>query len=176
MNKYSLKEYLQQELGPFASTLKDTSLDQANQQHLCQDVTTPDVYDFDAYIKANHSPPIPASPDAIHVGNKHLYFVEFKNEYAANVDGSQMRRKFEAGTTMLQNLLQNFGAKDCQYHFCVVFKNQSRPRYMDDRHIQNNVVKFGLDELNQQHGQFYDHVVTASLDFYIQNFKSLQCQ
>jgi hypothetical protein len=175
MNKFSLKAHLQSELESFASSFKATSYDDANQVHLCQDETTPEVYDFDAYVKTRCSRPTPASPDAIHIGNKDLYFVEFKNEAAAKVDGVQIRRKFEAGTRILQNLLQGFGAKDCQYHFCVVVKNQSRPRWMDFRHIEKSVVKFGLQELNQNLGSFYDHVVTESLDFYVKEFKALKC-
>lgn len=175
MNKYSLREHLQEELAPFASTFKATSYDEENKQHLCSDASTPDVYDFDAYVKESCLPPIPASPDAIHVGSKDFYFVEFKNQRASDVNKEQMQRKFEAGTTILQNLLQEFTAKDCQYHFCVVFKNQPRPRYMDFRHIENNVVKFGLGELNRQLGDFYDHVVTESLDFFVKEFKALKC-
>jgi hypothetical protein len=75
----------------------------------------------------------------------------------------------------LKDLLRDFAAKDCQYHFCVVMKNQVRPKYMDSRHIEQNVVRFGLDELNQKQGDFYDHVVTESLDFYVDKFKALQC-
>jgi hypothetical protein len=54
-------------------------------------------------------------------------------------------------------------------------KNQPRARYMDFRHIERDVVRFGLDELNQKLGGFYDHVVTESLDFYVDQFKALQC-
>ncbi len=175
MNKYSLKAHLQQHLTPYQATLKATSFDDANQQHLCQDETTPDVYDFDQYVREHCGLPIPASPDAIHIGHKDLYFVEFKNETAAQVDGAQIRRKFEAGAGILQSLLQGFGAKDCQYHFCVVMKDQPRPRWMDFRHLENSKVKFGLQALNQELGDFYDHVVTESLDFYVRESKGLQC-
>jgi hypothetical protein len=138
MNKYSLKAHLQQKLSPFVSTFKATSFDDANQEYLCRDKTSPDVYDFDAYVRKSHHHPTPASPDAIYIGRKDVYFVEFKNEYAADVDAQQMRRKFQTGTIILQNLLHGFGAKDCRYHFCVVLKNQPRPRWMDFRHVENN--------------------------------------
>lgn len=175
MNKYSLKAHLQEALVPFASTFKATSYDKEKKQHLCSDSSTPNVYDFDAYVEKRCPHPIPASPDAIHVGIKDLYFVEFKNQRAGDVDKEQMQRKFQAGTRILKNLLQEFNARDCQYHFCVVFKNQSKPRYMDFRHVEKSVVKFGLGELNRELGCFYDHVVTESLDFYIQEFKALKC-
>ena len=175
MNKYSLKEHLQEELAPFVSTFKATSYDEENKQHLCSDASTSNVYDFDAYVKERCLHPIPASPDAIHIGSKDLYFVEFKNQCAGDVNKDRMQRKFQEGTTILRNLLREFAAKDCKYHFCVVFKNQSKPPYMDSRHIEQNVVRFGLDELNQQLGGFYDHVVTESLDFYVREFKALKC-
>ena len=175
MNKYSLREHLQQALTPFASTLKDTSFDKDNNVHLCQDEITPQVYDFDAYVGACCPHPLPASPDAIHIGGKDLYFVEFKNQRPADVDKAQMQRKFEAGTKILKELLCAFSAKDCRYHFCVVMKNQPRPRFMDSRHIERNVIRFGLDESNQELGGFYDRVVTESLDFFVEEFKGLQC-
>jgi hypothetical protein len=175
MNKYSLRQTLAQELGPHLSTFKATSFDDANNEHLCSDETTGEVYDFDAYVQARGADPIPASPDAIHVGSKDFYFVEFKNQRASDIDKVQMQRKFEAGTEILNALLQDFSSRDCRYHFCVVMKNQPRSRFMDFRHIERNVVRFGLDEFNQRLGGFYDHVVTESLDFYVENFKALQC-
>ena len=47
---------------------------------------------------------------------------------------------------------------------------------MDFRHVENNVVKFGLSELNRELVGLYDHVVTESLDFYVQEFKALRCE
>ena len=175
MNKYSLKAHLQKELSPFASTLKATSFDSANQEHLCQDEYTSEVYDFDTYVKERQPHPTPASPDAICLGHKAFYFIEFKNQYAASVDKQQLRQKFLSGTEILKALLDGFSPKDCQYHFCVVLKKQEKPRYMDFRHIENNGVRFDLDRINHAHGNFYDHIITESLDFYIKTFKQLQC-
>lgn len=175
MNKYSLQQHLARELGPYLSTFKTTSFDDANGEHLCSDETTAEVYDFDAYVQARYPHPTPASPDAIHAGSKELYFVEFKNQRTADIDKTQMQRKFEAGTKILKEMLREFAARDCKYHFCVVMKNQPKPKYMDFRHIGQSAVRFGLDELNQKLGGFYDHVVTESLDFYKAEFKALQC-
>jgi len=175
MNKYSLRQHLAHELGSHLSTFKATSFDDANDVHLCSDDTTGEVYDFDAYVRARGGKPIPASPDAIHAGSKDFYFVEFKNQRSSDIDKTQMQRKFVAGTELLKELLQNFSAKDCRYHFCVVMKNQPRSRFMDFRHIERSVINFGIDELNQKIGGFYDHVVTESLNFYINQFKSLRC-
>jgi len=175
MNKYSLREHLQQALEPFVSTLKAASYDKTNQEYVCKDKAISEVYDFDAYVKERCKHPIPASPDAIHIGSKDLYFVEFKNQRISDIDKSQMQRKFKAGTEILKDLLQDFSAKDCRYHFCVVTKSQPKPRFMDFRHVEKSVVSFGLDELNKELGDFYDHVVTESLDFYIKEFESLQC-
>lgn len=175
MNKYSLRQHLAQELGSHLSTFKKTSLDDANNVHLCSDEATVEVYDFDAYVRARGAYPIPASPDAIHAGSKDLYFVEFKNQRISDIDTAQMQRKFAAGTEILKELLEDFSPMDCRYHFCVVLKNQPRSRYMDSRHIEKNVVGFGLDKLNNELGGFYDHVVTESLDFYVDQFKELKC-
>ncbi len=175
MNKYNLREFLQSELADHASSLKETSYDKENGEYLCKDTATPNVYDFDAYVQEHCDHPIPASPDAIHVGSKDLYFIEFKNQYAADVDRTQMRRKFEAGTSILKKLLLEFAPKDCRYHFCVVLEDQPKSRFMDFRHIEQNVIKFGLAELNQEMGNFYDHVVTESVGFYVKEFKSLLC-
>ena len=175
MNKYNLKEHLQKALAPFSSTFKATSFDDTNEEHLCSDEETAQVYDFDAYVRNRDQNPIPASPDAIYVGSKDLYFVEFKNQRAGDVNKEQMQRKFEAGTKILKDLLQEFSAKDCRYHFCVVMKTQPKPPLMDFRHFERNVVRFGLQELNQQLGCFYDSVVTQGLDFYVKEFKELNC-
>lgn len=175
MNKYNLRQHLAQELGPYLSTFKATSFDDANNEHLCGDVTTAEVYDFDAYVRARGADPIAASPDAIHIGSKDLYFVEFKNQRTSDIDKTQMQRKFEAGTQILKDLLRDFSARDCRYHFCVVMKNQPRSRFMDFRHIEQSAVRFGLDELNKALDGFYDHVVTESVDFYIEKFKALRC-
>jgi len=175
MNKYSLRQYLAQKLRPHLSTFKATSFDDANNAYLCSDEATEEVYNFDAYIRALGADPIPASPDAIHIGSKDLYFVEFKNQRPADVDKAQMQRKFEAGTGILKDLLKDFSAKDCRYHFCVVMKAQPKPRFMDFRHIAQSTVRFELDALNQRLGGFYDHLVTESIDFYVDQFKALQC-
>ncbi len=175
MNKYSLRQHLAQELGPYLSTFKKTSFDEINNVHLCRDETTAEVYDFDAYVRTRRTDSIPASPDAIHTASKDLYFVEFKNQRIGDIDTAQMQSKFAAGTEILKELLKDFSPKDCKYHYCVVLKNQPRSKYMDFRHIEQNVVRFGLAELNQVLGSFYDHVVTESVDFYIREFQRLQC-
>jgi hypothetical protein len=175
MNRYSLRQHLAKELGPHLSTFKATSLDKSNKVYLCSDEKTGQVYDFDEFVRARGADSIPASPDAIHIGRKDLYFVEFKNQRSADIDNEQMQRKFEAGTKILKELLQDFSPRDCRYHFCVVMKNQPRSRFMDSRHIGQSAVRFGLDELNQRLGGFYNHIVTESLDFYVKAFEELQC-
>ncbi len=175
MNRYNIRDYLAQELGDFSSTFKTTSFDDANKEYLCSDEVTGEVYDFDSYVLHHGVHPIPASPDAIYTGNKDVYFVEFKNQRASDIDKAQMQRKFESGTKILKSLLEDFTARDCRYHFCVVMKNQPSPRYMDYRHIEKSVVKFGLEELNEQMDHFYDHIVTENLDFYAKKFKELRC-
>lgn len=176
MNKYSLKEHLADKLQEFSSTFKATSYDEKNDKYLCHDESCQPVYDFDAYVKKRCDSPTPASPDAIYLGEKDLYFVEFKNQKAGDVDAEQMQRKFTAGTEILQRqLLTDFKAKDCRFHFCVVVKNPPKPRYMDYRHLDKIKVRYGLEELNKKNGGFYDHIVTESLEFYRKKFSALHC-
>lgn len=176
MNKYNLKEYLKGQLAPHPATLKSTSYDEENQEYLCSDSTTQNVYDFDAYVAANYpAGKLPASPDAIVIGNKQLYFVEFKNQLPANINTRQLQNKFRSGTEILKNMLEAFIPRDCTYSFCVVFKPLERPRYFDSRHVLQAQVRFELDALNQDCGSFYDQILTEDVDFFRQEFPGLQC-
>lgn len=179
MNKYSLKEYLETELKSFSSSFKKTSLDTEKKEYLCQDESTEDVYDFDAYVRERQQKlkllTTPASPDAIHIGKKNLYFIEFKNQLHKDIDKDRMQRKFESGTNILKELLHSFTARDCKRHFCVVFKNQTRTTYKYRSHIESRPIKFKLDELNREYGNFYDHIVTEDLDFYVKQYQQLNC-
>lgn len=176
MNKYNLKEYLQEQLAPHPATLKSTSYDNQNKEYLCQDETTEGVYDFDAYVEANHPRGrLPASPDAILIGHKQLYFVEFKNQQPSSIDTHQLQNKFRSGTEILQEMLAEFTARDCTYSFCVVFKTAARPRYFDSRHFQQTTARFDLDALNKECGSFYDQVLTEDVDFFKREFPRLQC-
>jgi len=176
MNKYDLKAFLQTTLGPYASSFKETSFDQENQEYLCRDEVTHDVYNFDDFVTTQYDQShLPASPDAIHIGKKDLYFVEFKNQYARDIDSAQIRKKFSNGTDILKSLLRDFNPRDCRYHFCVVFRNAKKPRYFDSRHIEQNSVRFGLEAVNKEHGSFYDQILTEELDFFVREFKQLTC-
>jgi len=82
VNKHSIRDYLGCELSTHASTFKETSYDDENGEYLCQDESTDHVYNFDAYVRKTHDELVlPASPDAIHLGVKHIYFVEFNRFY-----------------------------------------------------------------------------------------------
>lgn len=176
MNKHSIRDFLGSALSAHASTFKATSYDEENDEHLCQDDSADHVYDFDAYVREKYDgQSVPASPDAIHLGTKHLYFVEFKNQPARLIDKENMRRKFTKGTGILRDLLSEFTPRDCKYNFCVVFKSQKKPRYFDSRHIEQNVVQFGLDGLNAACDHFYDQIITADVRFFAQQFRELRC-
>lgn len=177
MSKFKLKDFLEKELEAYKSSFKQTSYDDAHQQYLCQDESRPDVYDFDEYIKANYNKSrLPASPDAIHIDNKRLYCVEFKNQRSSQIDNHEIQRKFTNGTEILQKMLKNFTPRDCQYHFYVVFKTGNKPRYFDYRHIQRSTVLFNLEKLNQDFNHFYDRILTESIDFFIDEFQDLRCE
>lgn len=176
MNKYNLKEFLQYELADHVSSFKETSYDKENDEYLCKDAATPDVYDFDRYIeKKFRGQQRPASPDVIHLGTKQLYFVEFKNQRPSRIDNTEIGRKFTRGTQILQGMLRNFTPRDWQRTFCVVFKADPRPAFFDGRHFEKSRVRFNLDSLNDELGNFYDKILTEDIDFYSGQFKQLEC-
>ena len=177
MNKFSIREFLRCELAEHTSSFKETSYDEVNAQNVCQDESTADVYDFDAYVRTKHDKSkLPASPDAVYIGHKHLYFVEFKNQPANAVSKENIQRKFRCGTAILQSLLTEFKPRDCKYNFCVVFHTQKKPRYFDGRHIEQSAVHFELDRLNAEFNNFYDQIFTADARFFAEKFSELQCQ
>lgn len=177
INKYKLKDYLQDELEPYKSTFKMTSFDKENQEYLCHDESVDHVYDFDAYVKyQSNDKKIPASPDAICIGEKQLYFVEFKNERVTDIDKKQLDKKFIQGTDILKEMLESFMPRDCQYSFCVVHKPQQQARYFNPTYIQERTLQSRLDELNKQRGEFYDKIFVNSIDFYQKEFTQLKCK
>jgi hypothetical protein len=176
VNKHSIRDYLGCELSTHASTFKETSYDDVNGEHLCQDESTCHVYNFDAYVRKTYDESVlPASPDAIHLGVKHIYFVEFKNRPARLINKENVQKKFRKGTGILQSLLSEFTPRDCKYNFCVVFKSQSKPRFFDSRYIERGVVRFELDALNGEFNRFYDHIITEDVSFFVERFKELRC-
>lgn len=176
MNKYSIRDFLDCELSQHASSFKQTSYDETNDEYVCRDESTDHVYDFDAYVRTKHdASQLPASPDAIHVGSKHVYFVEFKNQRAGEIKKENIQKKLTAGTGILQNLLSEFYPRDCNYNFCVVFQSQKKPRFFDSRHIEQSVVHFELDALNAQFNHFYDQIFTEDVRFFAEQFKELRC-
>lgn len=177
MNKYSIRAHLSTTLQGCESTFKDTSYDDANQTHLCSDSQTPNVYDFDQYVLQNKQGAIiPSSPDAIYLGSKQFYFVEFKNQKPADINNPQLQKKFTQGTKILQDMLHDFTADDIEFTFCVVYKPQATRYFGGASFIQANAVRFGLDEVNESLGRFYDQIITQDIDFYKTNFPQLQCQ
>ena len=177
MNKYNLKEFLETKLKKYISTFKATSYDDSNDRYLCSDETTINVYDFDSYIKDNYDKSkLPSSPDAIYLGNKKLYFVEFKYQKVSNIDSKEIKSKFKKGTKILNNMLKNFIPRDNVFIFCVVYENQKRSKFFNSRYIEANSIKFGLEELNKEFDNFYDEIITQDVDFYKSNFINLACQ
>lgn len=180
-NKYDVKVCLEGYLSEFKSTFEKTSLDTAKQEYLCQD-SLHSVYNFDAYVKASFpNNNLPSSPDAIYVGIKKVYFVEFKNSRPEDIDNKSIRDKFNRGTEVLQGLLKDFTPKDVRFIFCVVYrsskstsKNDS-PLYFNSSLVEKNIVKFGLEEENSKFNNFYSHILTNDVDFYKETFKNLTC-
>jgi len=176
MNKYNLKEFIEEELKEFKSTFKDTSLDDNGnkpKEYLCQDDKT-EVFDFDKYIESKYAIR-PASPDAIYIGNKKFYFVEFKNSRSSDIDTQNIKEKFRSGTKILKALLKDFTPKDNKFIFCVVYKPKAKSKYFNSSHIESRIVEFGLEEENNKLGNFYDELKTQDVDFYKKTFTELYC-
>ncbi|WP_418187354.1 hypothetical protein ACNSOP_09870 [Aliarcobacter lanthieri] len=177
MSKYNIKEFLEDKLKCYKSTFKDTSYDDTNDRYLCSDEVSSDVYDFDKYVEDNFDKSkLPSSPDAIYIGKKQLYFIEFKYQKASDIDSKEIKSKFEKGTNILKEMLKEFIPKDNKFIFCVVFENQNRPKHFDFRHFQSSSIKFGLDESNKKLQNFYDHIITEDVNFYKDNFNELTCR
>lgn len=176
MNKYNLKEYLKGQLAPHPATLKSTSYDDQNKEYLCQDETTEEVYDFDAYIADKYSKQqTPASPDAIYIGLQKVYFIEFKNQPYKNIKSGQIKRKFRKGTSVLQSMLEGYDPAECKFIFCVVFKAMPKPDNFDYRHFLQTAARFDLDALNKECGSFYDQILTEDVEFFRKELPGLQC-
>lgn len=176
MNKYDLREHLRRMIHEFCSSFRATSYDSVNDEYLCADETTKDVYDFDKYVSENYPSEQPASPDAIYIGKKDLYFVEFKNQRVCDIKSDKIRKKFKNGTEILKKMLASFPPKDCKYYFCVVFKPDSKPKYFSSQYIESNVVRFGLEEENDKFREFYDQIITRDVGFFKEEFRQLSCR
>lgn len=179
MNKYCINDVLSNQLASYRTTLQQASYDDKNQVYLCSNRQLTDVYDFDAYVRDKYDRSnLPASPDAIYVGHKKVYFIEFKNQYMRDIDPSNIKNKFRKGTMILsEGLLANFSPRDIEYIFCVVSKDQRQTSavYFDSSHIEDNIIRFGLDDENQTLGGFYSTIITQPLSFYKEGFKEISC-
>lgn len=175
MNKYNIKEFLQDKLAEHKSTLKQTSYDMDKSEYLCNDSQTEHVYDFDSYVESNFKQgEFPASPDAILLGDKKFYFVEFKNQDPNRIDKKNMKDKFEKGTVIIRDLLADFIPQDVEYIFCVVHKKQNSMQAYQ-RGIESTASRLGLEAKNKELGGFYNKIIADSVDYYQRFFKQLQC-
>lgn len=176
MNKYCIDEFLSEKLSAYRTTLKSSSYDDNNDVYMCSNVALDNVYNFDKYIYYNYDKScLPASPDAIYVGKKKVYFIEFKNQYVSDINSSNIKAKFKNGTIILkEELLKDFSPRDIEYVFCVVHKDP-KYQYFDPSHIEGNIIKFGLDEVNGELGGFYSKIITEPLSFYKEEFSEISC-
>ena len=177
MNKYCIRTYLHQKFADFSSSLKLTSYDDSNGKYLCNDETTAPVYDFDQYVRQNFDQSkLPASPDAVYLGEKKFYFIEFKNQHPAKIDAAEIKNKFSKGTEVLKEVLSGFLPKDVEFVFCVVHQNRNLSNaHFIANYIEGRKTNFGLEAKNKELGNFYDDIITESVDFYVEKFPELVC-
>lgn len=186
MINYDIKETLAKALQNHSSTFKETSYDITNNTYLCEDRETQPVFDFDAYVsyqypqkKLPYTKEKPASPDAIYLGKENIYFVEFKNQKPGDINKTNVRNKFEKGTKMLQQLINEKSKDNYKFNFCVVYKNPVANNLGSQRiaaSIKSTRARYGLDSLNQELDNFYDNIITRELDYYKNRFKQLKCK
>jgi hypothetical protein len=175
MSNKDIKNHLQETFTEYLDTLKNTSHDDKNDVYLCTDETLEPVYNFDEYIKINNNSPLPASPDAIYLGTKFFYFIEFKNSPLSNIKKKKIKDKFNSGTNILKDILLDYLPQyNFQFIFCVVYK-PAESRYFNPTPIESNIIRFGLDEENKNNDNFYNKIITEDLNFYMNNFSMLRC-
>lgn len=172
----SIENFIKTTLLNYKSTFKETSLDDRGGQtknYLCQDTTT-EVFDFDKYVLDKIGHPLPASPDAIYIGNNKIYFVEFKNQPLKNINEDNIKNKFNSGTQVLKDLLKDFLPSEIEFLFCVVYQ-PTHHKYFNPMPIISNTTRFGLKNENNNNGSFYSEIITQDVDFYKKNFGQLNC-
>jgi hypothetical protein len=175
MSNLDIKNHLQEIFTEYLDTLKNTSYDFTNDVYLCTDETLEPVYNFDKYVLDNRNAPLPASPDAIYLGTNKFYFVEFKNSPLTNISAQNIKNKFNSGTNILKDILLDYLPQDnFKFIFCVVYK-PAESRYFNPTPIESNIIRFGLDEENENNDDFYDTIITRDVNFYKNNFSILRC-
>lgn len=70
--------------------------------------------------------------------------------------------------------LREFTPRDWQRTFCVVFKNDTRPSLFDSRQFEKSRVRFNLDDLNTELGNFYEKILTEDINFYSGQLRQLE--
>ena len=105
-----------------------------------------------------------------------VYFIEFKNQYASDIDSQQMKEKFKQGASLIKNLMGQPVLKDISYVFCVVFKDAKGDAFNSYKsYFNSSLTRFGLEDTNKEIGKFYNQIITNSISFYKQTFSELEC-
>ena len=148
-------------------SLKETSEDSENQQHLCQ--SSMEVYDFDCIVKKLYPMKQPASYDALMVDEekKLVYCIEFKNQRPSQINNANIKNKLTHGKEILDTICanENVTKKDYQFIYCVVHK-PAQNRYSNP--LVDRETKF---ELKAYIGTHFDKIVTNDIDFFKNEFK-----
>lgn len=134
----------------YTSTLKDTSLDNTNNQHLCH--SQEEVYDFDRYIRNTAiNQNIPSSFDALYFPPQypgHIICIEFKNQIQSDLDMAQIKKKFEDGLQKLEDLFikHNLARKDYHFELFVIYKRKESTIAASRARFENNPKECNLQE------------------------------
>jgi len=148
-------------------SLKETSFDKENRQHLCQ--SSMEVYDFDCIVKKLYPLKQPSSYDSLIVdeNKKIVYCIEFKNQIPSAISNVNIKKKLTNGKEILDSICtdENVQKKDYQFIYCVVHKPAIN-RYGNP--LIDRETKF---ELKAYKGTHFDKIVTNDINFFKNEFR-----
>ncbi|MFK7780600.1 MAG: hypothetical protein QM490_05715 [Candidatus Gracilibacteria bacterium] len=151
----------------YKSSLKQTSLDNENNQYLCFNEENI-VYDFDKITKELYPEKQPSSYDALlfQKENNRVFCIEFKNQKYSDINRDEIRKKLTNSKESIDSIFIKYNIKreDYQFIFCVVY-NSKLDRWK--RGIAKNEIQF---ELESYMPEYYDDIKTNDIDFLKKEF------
>lgn len=143
------------------STLKDTSIDSANNEYMTE--SDIEVIDFDEVAKKykvlRGITDLPTSNDALFIGENEIFFIEFKN---GQIDANNIRLKICDSMWMLTDIIeQNISYMRENVKYILVYNSQKKQRNIrisasrEDikrrftKKGKDNLVSFGLKRLEK---------------------------
>lgn len=161
----------------FASSLKETSFDEDNDEFLCNSQEQEGVYNFDNYMRQKFSESkTPKSFDALVIPKGYeniIICIEFKNQILSKIDMEEIRKKYESGTKELVEIFENYNLaiKEYVFEFFLICRNSiggGEVHKFQDR-FENNEKELGLKAWAEKHS---NKILRQSI--YNMNIKRIQ--